>query len=262
MIRIYNESCLTAIDRLGDGSVNVILTSPPYNTQPRNDCPMYDVHDDEMGEDEYKALCTSLFTKAERVLRKDGVIVWNTSYGAHNGDIFVKVLADICEKTAFTIADVIVWKKNCAFPNNLSPNRLTRICEFVFVLVRRSELATFFCNKAESSVRERTGQKMYVPIYNIIEAKNNDGTNGGLNYATFSTDFARQLLTLYYDKKSGGLVFDPFMGTGTTASAARDMEIDCVGAEISEAQCDYAKRRLDDMFTEVEIVKPQGGTNG
>ena len=38
-------------------------------------------------------------------------------------------------------------------------------------------------------------------------------------------------------------------------NAARDLGMDCIGSEISAAQCEYAKRRLDDMFTQVEIIK-------
>jgi len=251
VIRIYNEDCRKTADRIAEKSVDCVLTSPPYNTQPMNGMNMYDVHLDEMSEVEYRKLCTDIISKCDRLLKRNGVILWNTSYGAHNSDAFVKVVSDICSKTDFTIADVIVWKKDCAFPNTCSPNRLTRICEFVFVLVRRGEMMTFFCNKQKASVRP-TGQQMYVPIDNIIEAKNNDAPTNGMNNATFSTDFARQLLKLYCPK--GGTVYDPFMGTGTTASAARDLSLDCYGSEISKAQCEYAKKRLDDMFTDTEVI--------
>lgn len=252
MIRIYNGDCRVAVERIDRDSVDCVLTSPPYNTQPMNGTNMYDVHVDEMSEEDYRKLCVEIVSKCDDVLKKNGVILWNTSYGAHNSDQFVKVVSDICEKTNFTIADVIVWKKDCAFPNTCSPNRLTRICEFVFVLVRRDEMMTFYCNKQKKSVRD-TGQQMYAPIENIVFAKNNDGVTMGMNNATFSTDFARKLLGLYCP--SGGVVYDPFMGTGTTASAARDLSLDCYGSELSEKQCEYAKKRLDDMFTQVEIVK-------
>ena len=39
------------------------------------------------------------------------------------------------------------------------------------------------------------------------------------------------------------------------ANACKNMNLDCIGSEISEAQCDYAKKRIDDMFCTCEVVK-------
>ena len=82
---------------------------------------------------------------------------------------------------------------------------------------------------------------MYENIYNFIEAKNNDGSNT-LNKATYSTDLCKQLLSIY--AKEGSTVYDPFMGTGTSAIACEELGFDCVGSELSEAQVEYSKNRL------------------
>ncbi len=93
----------------------------------------------------------------------------------------------------------------------------------------------------------KNGQKYYVPMYNYIEAKNNDGVNP-LNKATFSTDLIIKLLDMYLSN-SGGVVYDCFMGTGTTAYACRSKGLDYVGSEISEAQVEYANQRLKSIQT-------------
>lgn len=61
-------------------------------------------------------------------------------------------------------------KKKSALPNNVSHNKLTRICEFVFVFCRKNEYKTFVANKQVKS-QSKTGQKYYENIFNFIEAK-------------------------------------------------------------------------------------------
>jgi DNA modification methylase len=150
------------------------------------------------------------------------------------------MIADVINNTPFMVADVINWKKNSALPQNISPNKLTRICEFVFVLCRKSEYMTYTANKPVTSVRE-TGQKMYGVVYNYISAPNNDGSCS-LNKDTYSTELCTKLLNIY--AKEGSVVYDPFMGTGTTAVACKQLGHTYIGSELSPNQCEYATNRL------------------
>jgi DNA modification methylase len=59
------------------------------------------------------------------------------------------LIAEIIKQTDFTVADCISWKKQNALPNATSKNKLTRICEFIFVFVRKSEYLSFNTNKNE-----------------------------------------------------------------------------------------------------------------
>ena len=152
-------------------------------------------------------------------------------------------LLSIIKETPFRIADTIIWKKKSALPNNVG-NKLTRITEFVFVFCRKTEYKTFFINKKVKSIRQDTQQKYYEAVYNFIEAPNNDGPCK-LNKATYSSDLCLQLLNLYAREKC--VVYDPFMGTGTTAIACMRMNdnygITCIGSELSEGQVDYSCER-------------------
>lgn len=138
-------------------------------------------------------------------------------------------------------------------PYNTSKNALTRIIEYIFVIVRKDESKTFQCNKEIKSV-SRTGQKYYNTIYNFIEAKNNDGSNP-YNKATFSSDLVCALLKIYAKDKN--IIFDPFLGTGTTAYAVlkynqeNKTKLKCLGAELSINQCKYATDRIDKDFSNV-----------
>lgn len=51
----------------------------------------------------------------------------------------------------------------------------------------------------------------------------------------------------------GGLVYDPFMGSGTTALAAVDLGMDFVGSELSDKYIEYAESRLSPKFAELKL---------
>jgi DNA modification methylase len=238
------------------GEVDVVLTSPFYNTNKKAgknrtlentnvrdgqyDYVRYDTHIDNMTDEEYSDFTRRLFIAFDRIIAPNGCVLYNLNYGAENTEGMFKAVNAIITQTEFTIADVIVWKKSNAFPNSTSSNRLTRIWEFVFVLCRKAEMKTFTMNKQVKSYR-KTGQPAYENITNLIEAKNNDGACP-LNKATYSSELCEKLLSLY--AKDGATIYDPFMGSGTTAVACARMGLNCIGSEISKAQCEYAESRL------------------
>ena len=251
-----NEDCFKTMEAMARSNykVDVVMTSPPYNTgrpstseraRENNDA-RYDIHLDNMSQNDYSNWCVDIFNQLDKCLNKDGVILWNVSYGSDAtvntegiGLVWL-VIADLIRNTNFTVADRIIWKKGSALPNNVSKNKLTRIVEDVFVFCRKDEYKTFNANKEVSSIG-KNGQTFYKNYFNFIEAKNNDGSCK-LNKATYSTDLCKQLLSIY--AKEGSTVYDPFMGTGTTAIACEELGFDCVGSELSEAQVEYSKNRL------------------
>ena len=80
----------------------------------------------------------------------------------------------------------------------------------------------------------------------MIESKNNDEVCP-LNQATYSSDLCMKLLNIYASKDY--LVYDPFMGTGTTAVACKQLGMNYIGSEISAQQCEWATSRLMEVST-------------
>ena len=70
--KIYNEDCLLGLKKIDDNSVDLILTSPPYNIGID-----YDTYDDNRPWDEYYAWCEEWLKECFRVLKHDGRIVIN-----------------------------------------------------------------------------------------------------------------------------------------------------------------------------------------
>ena len=254
-IYFYNEDCFESMKRMNDKNfkVDIVLTSPPYNTARTSKTQRsidnyenrYDIHLDSMTDDEYADWTVRLFNEFDKVLNKNGVILYNISYGSENPNSMWKAVSAIVNNTEFMIADTIVWKKKSALPNNVSHNKLTRITEFVFVICRTDEFKTFNANKKVKSIGNN-GQKYYENVFNFIEAPNNDGANK-LNKATYSSELCEKLLDIYATKDC--TVYDPFMGTGTTALACLKYGGDgmvCVGSELSEAQVQFSKDRIEE----------------
>ena len=237
-------------------SIDVVLTSPFYNTNAKAgktrtlentnvkdgqyNYVRYDKHVDNLTNDEYCEFTKNLFLEFNRIIKKNGVVLYNINYGSENTEAVFRAINTIIMETPFTVADVICWKKKSVFPNSCSPNKLTRIWEFVFVICRKDELKTFHCNKKITSYRT-TGQAAYENIFNFVEAKNNDGTCP-YNKATYSTELCEKLLTLYAPENA--VVYDPFMGSGTTLVACEKMNLNGIGSEISDNQCKWAEERI------------------
>lgn len=260
MFKIYNEDCLLTMDKISKagGKVDVILTSPPYNTGRNctniergmgNHERRYDIYLEERNQDEYTDWTVDIFNHYDSILRENGCILYNMSYGNENPEQMYLTIAEVINRTNFTIADTIIWKKKSALPNNVSHNKLTRICEFVFVFCRKDEYKTFLANKKVKS-QSKTGQNYYENIYNFIEAKNNDGANK-LNKATYSSELCEQLLNIY--AKPNAIVYDNFNGTGTTGVACIKLGLNYIGSELSEEQCKFSIERLNKAAEEIEI---------
>lgn len=202
---IYNEDCIvTMTDRIKPKSVDIVLTSPPYNTsRPSSKSDpysfRYDSYNDGLSDNDYICWMCDIFSAYEKIVKNNGVILFNISYSSENTWLLWNLISTIQQNTPFVIADCIVWKKKHAIPNNVSPNKLTRICEFVFVFCRKSEFSTFVTNKEVDSISKK-GQTIYKNIFNFIEAPNNDEVCP-LNKATFSVEFAQRLLRIYGKKR-------------------------------------------------------------
>jgi DNA modification methylase len=252
--KVYAEDCFVTMEKMIEEGIKVnnIITSPFYNTcratsyhktqKSRDNYEgRYDVHLDDMTDEQYIDFTIRLFEQFDKILEKNGCILYNMSYGSENTHLMWFVVSDVIRRTNFTIADNIIWKKKSALPNNVSPNKLTRITENVLVFCRKDEFKTFEANKEVTSVRP-TGQKMYANYFNFIEARNNDGANK-LNKATYSTDLILQLMNIYV--KPDSLVYDPFSGTCTTQNACIIYGCDYIGSELSKAQVTEGEMRIN-----------------
>lgn len=251
---IYNEDNIVTMkspSKIEDKSIDIILTSPPYlgalnkglNKNDKSYHAKYDIFEETMNLEEYRDWTLERFECFDRILKDDGIVIYNISYSAENPNVMPVIIGNICEKSNFSFVDMIAWKKKAALPNNRNPNRLTRIVEPIFIFCKKGSEKTFKANKR--IIPSEKVSNNYEGIFNFIEAKNSDETCP-YNWATFSTDLVSQLLNIYapISMRKDLVVYDPFSGTGTTAFTCKKMGIQYIGSELSENQCKWAENRL------------------
>jgi site-specific DNA-methyltransferase (adenine-specific) len=232
--QIFCEDNLTTMYRIPDKFISGIITSPPYNLgTKRKDCYYNNGYQskDNLTQEEYISVRLKEFKEFERIMKDDGVICYNISYHNENPILPTLLISEIHNQTGLTVADIITWKKKSALPFQTSPTKLSRICELIYVIVKKDRLHDFRTNKVVSSINQKTKQKFYKNYTNLIEAHNNDGINSKLK-ASFSEDLVYKLFNIYFSQDS--LIYDPFSGIGTTARACQKSGRQFIGSEIDK----------------------------
>jgi DNA modification methylase len=213
--------------------IDLAIFSPPYNIGRS-----YDKYKDSRSRKEYMKWMVNLFRMFENVLAENRVVLINLSYSTKDPILPFEVITEISRNTEFRLADTINWEKPNCTPLS-SGNRLDRIFEYVFVMARENELKTFHINRKITKIG-KNGVVYRSPIRNKLYCKNGKSIEG--NISTFSVDLITELIKLY--GKTGDLIYDPFMGSGTTGIASLLSKCNFVGTEISQKQIEVSYKRL------------------
>jgi len=219
---LIHGDCLDEMDKLIEQNIKIdaIITSPPYNISiKRKDCYYNTGYSeiDNLSEKEYISLRLKEFNLFNKLLNLNSIIIYNLSYTTYNPSLPIKLLNEIIKNTVFDVVETIAWKKPIAIPFQTSPRKLSRICEMIYVIVRKNEKHTYIANKTISKINKKTGQSFYKNYTNFIEAKNNDNIKT-THKATYSTELIEKLISIYVPVEK--VILDPFMGVGTTGLAA------------------------------------------
>jgi site-specific DNA-methyltransferase (adenine-specific) len=207
-IRIFRGDCLEVLPTLPTGSVDFVLTDPPYLVGYRG---RWDAGRSAIVGDEDPDWVWPAFGHLFRVLRDDSFAV--TFYGWPHADVFVGTFKGV----GFRLVSHLVFVKNV-----WGLGRFTRgQHETAFLLAKgRPPTPPGGISDVFEWVRERE------PFHP------NQKPEAAL----------KKLLTCYAPE--GAAVLDPFMGSGSTLRAAKDLGMAAIGIEIEEKYCRYAAGRL------------------
>lgn len=233
--KIHHCDCLEGLKYLPDQCVDLVVTSPPYNmrTRIRNNqyttrekgehfSKKYEHFPDDLPIEEYYEFHKKVLTE---LLRVSKCICYNYQTVTGSKEAFFKLIGDF----APYIKDVMIWEKTGQ--PAMHEQVLNSCYEFVVILESDGDKGRVINN----SYFPRGTQN------NIIKGfkKNNNVKGHG---ACFPTDFAKKLITLF--SKEGDLVLDPFMGSGTTAVAAKQLNRNYIGFELVENYIKIAEERI------------------
>ena len=111
---IYNQDCAIGLERISDESIDLVLTSPPYDN-----LRFYGGVGDEWNFESFKKIASEL----KRVLKNGGVIVWNvndqTKNGSKTGNSFRQCLYFM--ELGLNLNDVMIWRKTNPMPQVRQP---------------------------------------------------------------------------------------------------------------------------------------------
>ncbi len=246
--RIYRGDCLRGMRKhLPDESVDVVVTSPPYNIGVQ-----YRSYDDNRSLDSYSKWLCRVMLECARVLKADGSIFLNL--GERPSDQ-LRVLSLITPLLSFLrVQNTIHWVKSIAAPEyNLnvghykpvnSKRFLHNAHEYVFHLTKTGSVELDIlgngCEYADKSnigryadqdLRPR-GNTWFIPYGTVQSAK--------AHPASFPVRLPEWCIRLHGLERTK-LVLDPFMGIGSTAVAAKQLGVNYVGFEIDPEYVRHAR---------------------
>lgn len=241
--KIYNMDCVSGLKMMDENSVDLIITSPPYNIGID-----YDSYDDDKPWEEYYAWCEEWLRECHRVLKKDGGRICIDHYislgTAKERTSPIAELYGIMNRIGFKHHTIAVWPditlaKRTAWGSYLSASAPYINAPFEGILIDYKENWKKE-GKGVSTIDKDDFIKLTRGRWDIkTETK-------GLTKANFSLDLPTKAINLL--TYEGDLVVDPFMGSGTTALAAKNTGRHYIGFEISEEYCRIAENRLNTLF--------------
>jgi len=242
---IFNESCITTMKRIPDNFVDVVITSPPYNMNLRirkgNYCSRqivkeistkYDRFSDNLPIEEYYQFHSEVLRE---LLRISNLVFYNIQIVTGSKRSIFKMIGEFNEN----LKEIIVWDKGNGQPAMQEQ-----------VLNRRSELILVFENDYPISRQFRSATFDRGTLDDVWEIKRERKKGINNHGATFPEKLIKTILENFTEEND--VIYDPFLGTGTTAIVSKKMNRRYIGSEISEDYYSISKQQLmdiDSLFT-------------
>jgi site-specific DNA-methyltransferase (adenine-specific) len=250
---LYNGDCLEVLNTFDDESIDLMITSPPYNVGID-----YDSWDDKMKLDEYIFFIKKTLSTLKKKLKKCGRFAINIPYEVKIKHDNNKRISLLCEYYQI-IKDVGLNYNTIIDLEEKHPQRvkytawgsyLSASAPYIYnpkecVLIGYNEVwkKTY---KGESDIeKEEFVNLVSGKIYYRPETRK-------LTKANFSLDIPNNIIKGLSYKND--LILDIFMGSGTTALSAEKLGRRWIGIEISENYCNFIKNRLSNIQKEIDFV--------
>lgn len=228
MIELKQGDCLEAMKKIESGSVDLIITSPPYNLGKKHHTgnkrfDAYESYNDNLPEKEYQDWQIAVLNECYRILKEGGSMWYNHKNRIRNG-IQITPYEWIL-KSNFLVKQEIVWFNGS---QNFDKIRFYPMTERVYWLAKSPKTKMF--NK--------------INHHDVFDTKDwkPEGTNKEFKRA-YPVKMCEDIISCFENAK---LVLDPFMGSGSTGVACINTNRDFYGIELDENYFNIAKNRINE----------------
>lgn len=266
--KIYCGDSEELLKEIDDNSIDLIVTSPPYDNlrHYNNTC------ENCWNKDKFEAIAKEL----SRVLKDGGVLIWNvddkTEDGGKSGTSMRQALF-FMDECGLKLNDYMFWRKLNPMPQVKQP-RYTKRIEFMFCFVKGNKPNTFNpimipCKSAgrryNSTAKIMGGENGRRKIDYNVNQEMVDYQDWGIavaqNRRIFKTESGEEirhpavfpielpLRHIYSWTNEGDVVLDPFIGSGTTALAAIKTNRHYIGMEMNKDYVDIANTLINEEIT-------------
>jgi len=232
--KIHQQSCLEGLKKLPDSSVDLIFTDPPYYQYRAKNVKSLKNHKDVVtefefdgfsSEEEYLQFLEEVLTECFRVCKPGGAgYLWC-------GDDFVSYLNRMVERVGFQFRKVIHWHKTNPFPAIYTRK----------MYANSMEMLVHFSKGTPKTWNHKPVNEMH----NFIQAPICMGKERTNHKTQKPLKVCKPFIEI--SSNEGDLVLDPFMGSGSTAVAAKMLKRNFIGFEISEEFCKIASKRVTEI---------------
>ncbi len=250
--KIYCTNNIEGMKLLDDNSIDLTVTSPPY--------------DDLRNYKGYTFDFENLAKELYRVTKVGGVVVWvvgdATKNGSESGTSFKQAL--YFTEIGFNLHDTMIWNKGGFTAVGALSTRYAPVFEYMFILTK-GKIKTFNPikdritinggKKVSGTIRQKDGStkpmskvmtiNKYSQRYNIWNINPQRQRGKYTHPAVFPEQLAEDHILSW--SNVGDIVLDPFMGSGTTAKMAKLNNRNFIGFEISQEYCDIANKRIENL---------------
>ncbi|CAN5367202.1 site-specific DNA-methyltransferase [soil metagenome] len=263
---IYHENCLETLERMPDDLIDMTITSPPYD----------DLRDYNGYHFPVEEIASGLFRKT----KPGGVVIWVVGDRTVNGDESLTSFEHAFEfrKAGFKVHDTMIYAKNNPIPSDCG-KRYRQCFEYMFCF-SKGQPKTF--NPITQTIRQEKAFKSF----RITKVGRNDlahdhvapkerkvdnifyygdseifyynvGTSSSKDKIAFEHPaiFPEQLVDDQISTWTnlGDIVYDCFLGSGTTAKVAKLLDRQWIGSEVSAEYVKIARKRLEPYLRELNL---------